>query len=65
MNTSYYFRFLRKTRMDGIAQLINVLLGDPSLRAEKAAQALEHAQRWTIGHLCDEMEELYLRIFGS
>ncbi len=47
------------------ARQIHKLLGDPSLRAEKAAQALEHAQRWTIGHLCDEMEELYLRIFGS
>jgi len=47
------------------ARQILRLLGDPSLRAEKASQALKHGQNWTIGHLCDEMEKLYLRIFGS
>jgi glycosyltransferase involved in cell wall biosynthesis len=39
------------------------LLRDPALRAAKSAEALRHAQRYTIGNSCDQMEQLYTRIF--
>lgn len=41
------------------------LLRDPALRAAKSAEALRHAQRYTIGNSCDQMEQLYTRIFGK
>lgn len=41
------------------------LMRDPALRAKKAAEARERARRWTIGHACDEMEQMYMRIFGA
>lgn len=46
------------------AEKILRLLVDPALRAEKAAQALDHAKQWTIGTSCDRLEEVYRRLFG-
>lgn len=47
------------------AEKVLHLLRDPTLRATKSAEALRHARRWTIGNSCDQMEQLYKRVFGN
>jgi len=57
--------FLAEDNEADFALKVITLATDPKLRAEKSAQALQHARRWTIGHSCDEMEKLYFRVFGG
>jgi len=57
--------FLAENDADDFSEKVLTLMRDPALRAKKAAEAKERARRWTIGHACDEMEQMYIRIFGK
>ncbi|MFA6007905.1 MAG: glycosyltransferase [Candidatus Shapirobacteria bacterium] len=57
--------FLTENDAADFAEKTLALIRDPALRARKAAEAVRAAQRWTIGHACDQMEEVYQNLFGE